>query len=315
MKKIFLLMALTIVLAFYSGCGKKTGGGSLDKSYLSTRERMESYVLGHDLADMIKSAGNYKNEFSEQYFWKGFEKTLNYEDVGADLTEIAALFDDNDSIDYKMEKIKIEGITDPVAKQSYIIGVYHANGISLFPETFDRKSFRSGFEDMLEERPSLLNPDEMEAVRTKSMKYIERLHRNADIKVSKEEKAQINRDFLKENAKREKVKTLPGGLQYAVMKEGDGRKPEGDETVRVNYRAYFVDGREFDSSYKKGSPAEFSLSDDILPGWKEGLKLMREGARYKFFLPPELAYGEQGFNEIPPNSTLIFAIELLKIVE
>lgn len=306
-------MSLTIILSFFSGCGKKTDGDNIDKSYLNNRERKESYVLGHDLANMIRSAGDYNTEFSEPSFWQGFEKTVNYEDVGADLTKIAALFDDSDSIAYRMEDIEIEGITEPVAKQSYIIGVYHANGISLYPETFDMRSFRSGFEEVLRGRPPVLNPEEMEAVRSKSMNYIEKLHRNADIKVSKEEKAGINREFLVENAKREKVTTLPSGLQYVVMKEGKGKNIIGNEKVQVQYKAYFIDGREFDSSYKKGKPAEFSMSDDILHGWKEGISLMKEGSRYKFFLPPELAYGEEGFNEIPPNSVLIFDIELINV--
>lgn len=315
MKKIFLLLSLATLLVFFSGCGKKQENTGADKSKLNNRERMESYVLGRDLAKMIKSAGNYKTQFSEKAFWEGFEKTLSYEEVGVDLTEIAALFEDNDSIAYRMEEIKIDGITDPIAKQSYIIGVYHAKGISLFPETFDMRSFKLGYNDEMQGRPSLLNPDEMETVRSKSKKYIEKLHRNADTEVTKEEKAEINREFLVENGKRERVNVLPSGLQYVVMKEGEGRKPKDNDTVQVHYRAYFVDGREFDSSYKIESPAEFSLSDDIIQGWKEGIKLMRKGSRYKFFLPPELAYGEEGFKDIPPSSVLIFDIELLNVAE
>jgi FKBP-type peptidyl-prolyl cis-trans isomerase FklB len=315
MKKIFLLLSITVVLVFFSGCGKKQDDADIDKSFLTSREKMESYVLGHDIANMLKSAGDHINEFSEIYFWKGFENTINYRDIGADLDEIVAVFSDADSIAYKMDKINVEGISDKKNKQSYIIGVYHAEGISRFPEVFDMTSFRSGFKNEFEGKPSLLSQEEMDGVRSRSLKYVEKLHRNADINVSKEEKAEINREFLIENAKREKVKTLPSGLQYAVMKEGNGKGVTGTENVKVNYRAYFIDGREFDSSYKKGAPAQFSLNDDILPGWKEGIKLMKEGSRYKLFLPPELAYGKEGFNEIPPNSVLIFDIELLNITD
>jgi FKBP-type peptidyl-prolyl cis-trans isomerase FkpA len=120
--------------------------------------------------------------------------------------------------------------------------------------------------------------------------------------------------FLKENAKKEGVKTTTSGLQYKVLKEGDGKSPKATDTVQVNYRGTLIDGKEFDSSYKRGEPAEFPLNR-VIPGWTEGVQLMKEGAKYQFTIPSKLAYGERGTpgGPIPGNATLVFEIELLKV--
>jgi FKBP-type peptidyl-prolyl cis-trans isomerase FklB len=119
--------------------------------------------------------------------------------------------------------------------------------------------------------------------------------------------------FLEENKKKEGVKVLPDGLQYKVLKEGNGRKPKADETVTVNYRGSLIDGTEFDSSIKRGEPSTFRVNG-VVKGWTEALQLMPVGSKWQLFIPPELAYGERGAgNVIPPNSTLIFEVELLSI--
>ena len=120
--------------------------------------------------------------------------------------------------------------------------------------------------------------------------------------------------FLKENAKKEGVKTTASGLQYKVLKEGEGKSPKATDTVQVNYRGTLIDGKEFDSSYKRGEPAEFPLNR-VIPGWTEGVQLMKEGAKYQFTIPSKLAYGERGTpgGPIPGNATLVFEIELLKV--
>jgi FKBP-type peptidyl-prolyl cis-trans isomerase len=122
-------------------------------------------------------------------------------------------------------------------------------------------------------------------------------------------------DFLKDNAKKEGVKTTASGLQYKVIKEGEGKSPKATDTVRVHYRGTLLNGTEFDSSIKRGQPAEFPL-DKVIKGWTEGVQLMKEGAKYQFFIPSNLAYGEQGTlgGPIGPNETLIFEIELLKVL-
>ncbi len=120
------------------------------------------------------------------------------------------------------------------------------------------------------------------------------------------------REFLDLNAKKEGVKTTPSGLQYKVISEGSGKAPKATDTVTVNYRGTLIDGSEFDSSYKRGEPASFPLNG-VIPGWTEGVQLMKEGAKYQFFIPSELAYGKRGMGPIGPDSTLIFDIELIKV--
>jgi FKBP-type peptidyl-prolyl cis-trans isomerase len=120
--------------------------------------------------------------------------------------------------------------------------------------------------------------------------------------------------FLAQNAKKEGVKTTASGLQYKVLKEGAGKSPQATDTVSVHYRGTLLDGTEFDSSIKRGQPAEFPLNR-VIPGWTEGVQLMKVGAKYQFTIPSKLAYGASGTpgGPIPPNATLIFEVELLAI--
>ena len=119
--------------------------------------------------------------------------------------------------------------------------------------------------------------------------------------------------YLAENAKKEGVVTLPSGLQYTVIKEGNGRKPKATDQVVCHYEGFLIDGTVFDSSVQRGEPATFGLQQ-VIAGWTEGLQLMQEGAKYRFFIPYRLAYGEGGAgNMIPPFATLIFDVELLEV--
>lgn len=120
-------------------------------------------------------------------------------------------------------------------------------------------------------------------------------------------------NFLAENAKKEGVKTLPSGLQYKVLREGDGRKPSATDKVECHYEGTLINGEVFDSSYSRGETATFGLNQ-VIKGWTEGLQLMQEGAKYRFFIPYNLAYGEHGAGQsIPPYATLIFDVELIKV--
>lgn len=119
--------------------------------------------------------------------------------------------------------------------------------------------------------------------------------------------------YLEENAKKEGVTTTTSGLQYRVIKEGDGYKPGPTEKVTVHYAGKLVNGKEFDSSYKRGQPIEFPLNA-VIPGWSEGVQLMQEGAKYEFVIPSQLGYGAAGAGGvIPGNATLIFEVELIKV--
>lgn len=121
-----------------------------------------------------------------------------------------------------------------------------------------------------------------------------------------------NEKFLEENAKKDSVQTLPSGLQYILVSEGNGPKPAATDTVLVNYIGKTIDGTEFDNSYRRGSPIEFNVSG-VIKGWTEGLQLMNTGSKYKFFIPYQLGYGEMGSQRIKPYSTLIFEVELLSV--
>ena len=119
--------------------------------------------------------------------------------------------------------------------------------------------------------------------------------------------------FLAKNKKEKGVVTLPDGLQYKILKKGTGPSPTKDDTVTVNYRGTLVNGTEFDSSYKRGQPATFPVAG-VIPGWTEALPLMKEGAKWRLFIPASLAYGERGAgNVIGPNAVLVFDVELLKV--
>lgn len=119
--------------------------------------------------------------------------------------------------------------------------------------------------------------------------------------------------FLAENAKKPNIVTTASGLQYEVLTEGTGTSPSATDSVTVHYKGTTIDGAEFDSSYKRGAPATFPLNR-VIAGWTEGVQLMKEGAKYRFYIPSDLAYGPRGAGQaIGPNSTLIFDIELIKV--
>ena len=137
------------------------------------------------------------------------------------------------------------------------------------------------------------------------------------LNAQRDEQGKVSRkageDYLRKNATNEGVVVLPSGLQYKVLTNGQGKKPKATDEVVCHYEGFLVDGTVFDSSYQRGEPATFRLNQ-VITGWTEGLQLMEEGAKYRFFIPYRLGYGENGAGTlIPPYSTLIFDVELIKV--
>ena len=193
-------------------------------------------------------------------------------------------------------------------KFSYAVGVQIALSLRHDGPHFDVDALTQAIEDVLAGAPLKLTPEEMkQAFNTFQRQRQEERRRLAEINARK------GREFLAANGKKAGVVTLPSGLQYQVIKKGSGKKPGLEDTVVVNYRGTFINGQEFDSSYQRGEPATFTVGQ-VIQGWQEVLPLMPVGSHWKVFIPAELAYGERGAgNDIGPNETLIFDIELLAI--
>ena len=141
---------------------------------------------------------------------------------------------------------------------------------------------------------------------------------NEKLQAERAEQGKVHKEagekYLAENAKKDGVVTLPSGLQYQVLKEGNGKKPTAKDSVKCHYEGFLIDGTVFDSSVQRGEPAVFGLQQ-VIAGWTEGLQLMSEGGKYRFFIPYRLAYGEGGAGAmIPPFATLIFDVELIEVM-
>ena len=172
-----------------------------------------------------------------------------------------------------------------------------------------KEAFFQGVKDNIENKQPILSQKDLNKIKSAIAK-------KAALKKKQQEKEDQkikSQNFLEENKKRKEVKTTESGLQYEALSEGKGKTPQLTDTVEVHYRGTLIDGSEFDSSYKKEASATFPVNG-VIKGWQEGLQLMKEGAKYKFYIPSDLAYGEQGAgNRIPPNAALIFQVELIKV--
>ncbi len=203
-------------------------------------------------------------------------------------------------------------LKDPSAKFSYALGLEIGSSLKQLNTDIDIDVFSRGIEDRLKDREPLLTPKEAAQVRDEFFSKM-REARAQKAKDLAEKNLKEGTSFLTENKKKKGVVTTASGLQYIVLRQGDGPKPKLTDQVTVNYRGTLLDGTEFDSSYKRGEPATFPLKG-VIPGWTEALQLMNVGSKYRLFIPPNLAYGESGAgNVIGPNATLIFEVELLGI--
>ena len=214
----------------------------------------------------------------------------------------------SDGSDITKEKID----SDKQVKFGYALGSDVGRNLKRQSFDFDVNAFVAGFKAAFTGSESKMTEEEIgTALQEFQTEMITKMMEERQKKAGENKAA--GEKFLAENKMKAGVKTTESGLQYIVEKEGEGESPAAEDTVEVHYLGTLLDGTEFDSSYKRGEPAKFPLNR-VIKGWTEGVQLMKKGAKYKFFIPSELAYGEVGAGEvIGPNSTLIFEVELLSI--
>lgn len=230
------------------------------------------------------------------------------------ISSIAALFmvgllilaSCNSGTKYSTTKIKTK---DDSA--SYYLGINYGSGIkqAKLDSLFNYNAFMKGMNDAV--KGDTLPVSQMEVQEFLNM-YFAELQAN-QMKSEYKEHMEENKAFMSENAGKDSVITLPSGLQYIIVKEGQGAKPTMNDRIRVHYTGKLIDGTIFDSSYQRNEPAEFIVGQ-VIPGWVEALQLMSVGSKWKLFIPEELAYGSRAQGAIKPYSTLIFDVELIDII-
>ena len=197
-------------------------------------------------------------------------------------------------------------------KESYSIGYQVGVSIKTDGIEVDFEKLVQGLQDAIDAKAPRLDQEEMR----KLIVDLKKQARETQLRKVQEQivqNAQESEKFLEENKKKEGVRTTESGLQYRVLKEGDGIAPGAEDFVTVNYRGTFIDGKEFDDSYVKGEPIRVQ-ADGVIKGWTEALSMMKVGSRWQLFVPPHLAYGRGGAGQrIPPNKVLVFEMELLSV--
>jgi FKBP-type peptidyl-prolyl cis-trans isomerase len=198
-------------------------------------------------------------------------------------------------------------------KNSYVGGTDIGNSLKAREKDIDLQALLRGLEDAFTGKDLLVAPEEVQEIKKQYAEQVRQERAEASRAQSEQNKAGGDA-FLAENKNKPGVVSTESGLQYVILTEADGPKPKATDQVKVNYVGTLIDGTEFDSSIKRGQPATFPLNR-VIKGWTEGLQLMSVGSKYRFFIPPNLAYGERGSGpKIGPNAALIFEVELLEIL-
>ncbi len=198
-------------------------------------------------------------------------------------------------------------------KVSYVIGTQIAQNFKQQGVEVNIDPLIVGLKDAMAGKELALSNEEMQVVMSAFQQRMMAKQMAEQAEEASKNLAEAQK-FLEANEAKEGVKTLPSGLQYKIITEGTGKIPTAENTVKTHYRGTLIDGSEFDSSYKRNEPAEFPVKG-VIKGWVEALQLMKVGAKWELYIPPNLAYGERPRPGIPTNSLLIFEIELLEIVE
>ncbi len=199
-------------------------------------------------------------------------------------------------------------------KESYALGMGIAHQLkSMGGNELNIDDFSQAVRDVLSGKPTALTDAEAQRLVTEFIRRQEEKQQAEQAEKGKTARAE-GEAFLAENAKKEGVVSLPSGLQYQIIKEGTGRKPKATDKVKCHYEGTLIDGTLFDSSIRRGEPAVFPLNG-VIAGWTEGVQLMSEGAKYRFFIPFNLAYGSTGAGaSIPPYAALVFDVELIEVL-
>ena len=206
-----------------------------------------------------------------------------------------------------------QALKTPKEKVSYGIGVDVARNFKRLGIDLDLDVLIRAMRDAYSDGKLLMSEEDLRATMSAYQADL-RERQAAAVKKAAEDNKKAGDAFLAENKAKEGVVALPSGLQYKVLKAGDGKKPTEADMVECHYRSTLIDGTEFDSSYRRGQPATFKVKGGVIPGWTEALLLMPAGSKWQFFVPPQLAYGERGAGrDVGPNATLLFEVELLAI--
>ena len=200
--------------------------------------------------------------------------------------------------------LNAQNINTEMEKVSYSLGVNIASSLKQQGWELDAKSLSDAFVDVFNGNKLLIDEKEASSI---LQNYQQKIANK-----TLEKNSTLGKEFLEKNAKKDGVITTSSGLQYKILKEGDGESPKETDKVEVHYHGTLIDGTVFDSSVDRGESITFPVNG-VIPGWVEALKLMKTGAKYKLFIPSELAYGNRGQGKIGPNSTLIFEVELISI--
>lgn len=211
--------------------------------------------------------------------------------------------------------LKIEGLPTEKAQASYMVGMDIGESLEQVKDEVDVAIVIDAIEATLAGEPPKLDEAQRQQVRERFAAALQE-RRIAEMQEKAAANAREGEAFLAANKDKPDVQVTESGLQYKVLEQGDGEKPDADDVVRVHYKGTMLDGTVFDSSYERGEPAMFSLAQ-VVPGWQEGIALMPVGSKYRLWIPSDLAYGEMGTpnGEIAPNATLVFDVELLEIVD
>lgn len=213
------------------------------------------------------------------------------------------------------EAVKREKSLDELRPDaSYAIGADIGQGLKSLPATLDVEQLIAGLRDAMTGAQPRLTPEQMQEVLTAfQTQIINQMQAKAEADMTQVKAAGAK--FREENSKKAGVVTTASGLQIEMLVEGQGDAPKATDTVRVHYTGTLIDGTKFDSSVDRGEPAEFPLNG-VIPGWTEGLQLIKPGGKAKLVIPPELGYGDRGAGPtIPPGATLVFEVELLEVVK